>query len=101
MTLDPYHLTMWSDSSRTATFWCNIHRYSPSARRMSASNPNGLPLTRHSSPPRDERGHVVSVHRRRPIPALKLLQSESKKLEPALVEEVQVSVRTTRMDQRG
>ena len=52
------------------------------------------------SPPRDERGHVVCVHRRRPFPALKLLQSQSYKLEPALVEEVQVSVRTTRVDQR-
>jgi hypothetical protein len=46
--LVPYHLTMWPDSSRTAIFWCNIHRYSPSARRTRASNPSGSPLARHA-----------------------------------------------------
>ncbi len=52
-------------------------------------------------PPRDEPGHVVWVDRRRPFPALEILQSQSHKLEPALVEEIQVPVGETRVDQRG
>src|SRR5580658_4224735 len=63
--------------------------------------PKWLAAREACSPARDERAHVVSVHRRRPIPALEILQSESNKLEPALVEEVQVPVRTTGVDQRG
>src|SRR4029453_7587838 len=52
-------------------------------------------------PPRDERGHVVRVDHRGPFPALEILQSQPNELEPALVEEIQVPVGETRVDQRG
>ena len=61
----------------------------------------GLAAHETGPPPRDERGHVVFVDRRRPLPALEVLQAQADKLEPALVEEIQVPVGTTRVDQCG
>ena len=52
-------------------------------------------------PVRDERRHIVRVDCRSPFPALEILQSQPHKVEPVPIEEIQVPVGATRVDQRG
>src|SRR6266852_1146954 len=52
-------------------------------------------------PLRDQRAHVVRVDRRRPFPAFEILESQSHKLEPALVEEIDGAVGMSGVDEGG
>ena len=57
---------------------------------------------REAPPPlRHQGAHVVGVDHRRPFPALEILGSQSHKLEPAVVEEIDGSVGTSGVDQGG
>ena len=76
---DPYHLTIWPHPSRTAIFRCSIRRCSPSARRTRDSSRKGSPLAR----------------------ALQILPRPPCVPEPCLIEEIEVAVRPSRVNQAG